>query len=118
MPKLLQNYNPNQKKAIELLNSVKISSPHIKVDDFPHHFSGGMRQRVLIAMALSCNPNLLIADEPTGNLDAERAAEILNLLESANARGTTVLIATHDRTLLDRRTARVIRLERGRLVNA
>ena len=86
-----------KKKAIELLNSVKISSPHIKVDDFPHHFSGGMRQRVLIAMALSCNPNLLIADEPTTALDVTVQSQILELINELKALyKTSVLFITHD----------------------
>ena len=64
------------------------------------------------------DPQILIADEPTGNLDAERAKEILNLLEYANSRGTTVLLATHDRTLLESHRGRVIKLDRGRLASA
>ena len=84
-------------KAIELLNAVKISSPNIKVEDFPHHFSGGMRQRVLIAMSLSCNPNLLIADEPTTALDVTVQSQILDLInELKKLYKTAVLFITHD----------------------
>lgn len=83
--------------AIELLNAVKISSPNIKVQDFPHHFSGGMRQRVLIAMSLSCNPNLLIADEPTTALDVTVQSQILDLInELKKLYKTAVLFITHD----------------------
>ena len=86
-----------KKKAIELLNSVKIPSPHLKINDFPHHFSGGMRQRVLIAMALSCNPNLLIADEPTTALDVTVQEQILELFNELKAQyKTAALFITHD----------------------
>ena len=86
-----------EKKAIELLNSVKISSPHLKANNFPHQFSGGMRQRVLIAMALSCNPNLLIADEPTTALDVTVQEQILELFNELKAQyKTAALFITHD----------------------
>ena len=70
-----------------------------------------------MARALVGDPALLLADEPTGNLDAERTAEVMELLEAANARGTTVVVATHDRALLARHKKRVVALERGRLVS-
>ena len=86
-----------KQKAIDLLNAVKISSPHLKFDDFPLHFSGGMRQRVLIAMALSCNPNLLIADEPTTALDVTVQEQILELINELKAQyKTAALFITHD----------------------
>jgi oligopeptide/dipeptide ABC transporter ATP-binding protein len=86
-----------KKKAIELLNSVKISSPHLKANNFPHQFSGGMRQRVLIAMALSCNPNLLIADEPTTALDVTVQEQILELFNELKAQyKTAALFISHD----------------------
>jgi len=85
---------------------------------FPSKLSGGEQQRAAIARALINDPVLLLADEPTGNLDADMSAEIFALLERANARGTTVLMATHDQTLMDRASKRVLRLEGGRLGSA
>ena len=82
---------------------------------FPLSLSGGEQQRAAVARALVGDPALLLADEPTGNLDAERTAEVLQLLEAANARGTTVVVATHDRALLSRHKKRVIALEGGRV---
>jgi cell division transport system ATP-binding protein len=69
-----------------------------------------------VARALVGDPAILLADEPTGNLDAERTAEVLQLLEAANARGTTVVVATHDRSLLSRHKKRIVALEGGRVV--
>ena len=83
--------------AIEALNDVQIPNAESKLDDFPHQFSGGMRQRVMIAMGLSCNPVLLIADEPTTALDVTTQAQIMDLmLKLAADRGTAVLLITHD----------------------
>jgi cell division transport system ATP-binding protein len=86
-------------------------------DKFPPALSGGEQQRVAVARALAGEPALLLADEPTGNLDADRTLEVMELLAAANARGTTVVIATHDRSLLQRYKRRVIALERGRVVS-
>ncbi len=83
---------------------------------WPAELSGGEQQRVAIARALAAEPRLLLADEPTGNLDAERSLEILGLLHEIHARGTTVLLATHDRELIERSGARVLALRAGRLV--
>jgi cell division transport system ATP-binding protein len=88
----------------------------LKADKFPLSLSGGEQQRVAVARALVGEPALLLADEPTGNLDPERTLEVMDLLHAANARGTTVLVATHDRTLLDRYKKRVVALERGRVI--
>ena len=82
---------------------------------FPPSLSGGEQQRVALARALINNPAILLADEPTGNLDAELTVEIMELIASAAARGTTVLVATHDRALLDRYPRRILRLDAGRL---
>jgi cell division transport system ATP-binding protein len=103
-----------RRRVRELLRSVGLEH---RADKLPPSLSGGEQQRIAVARALAADPALLLADEPTGNLDPERTQEVMELLLAANARGTTVLIATHDRTLLARHKRRVIHLERGRLVS-
>ncbi len=103
-----------RKRVKALLRSVGLEHRGGK---FPPSLSGGEQQRVAVARALAADPALLLADEPTGNLDPERTVEVMDLLGGANARGTTVVVATHDRTLLDRYKKRVISLERGRVVS-
>lgn len=83
----------------------------------PLMLSGGEQQRVAIARALAKEPSILLADEPTGNLDPERAIDIINLFNDINARGTTVIVATHDRALIDKFSKRTIYLEKGKIVN-
>ena len=86
-----------REKAIDLLDNVGIDSPSQRVDNFPHQLSGGMRQRALIAMAISCNPRLLIADEPTTALDVTIQAQILELMNRIQSeRGMSILMITHD----------------------
>jgi oligopeptide/dipeptide ABC transporter ATP-binding protein len=85
------------KRAIEMLDLVRIPSPERRVSDYPHNMSGGMRQRVMIAMALSCNPKLLIADEPTTALDVTIQAQILDLMRDLQQRlKMSILLITHD----------------------
>ena len=87
-----------RKKTIEMLRLVKIADPESRVDSYPHQLSGGMRQRVMIAMALSCNPSLLIADEPTTALDVTIQAQILELMKELQQKigGMALLLITHD----------------------
>lgn len=83
--------------ALEMLQKVRISSPEQRLKEYPHQLSGGMRQRIMIAMALSCNPKLLIADEPTTALDVTIQAQILYLMrELRNMTGTSIILITHD----------------------
>ena len=84
-------------KTVDLLRAVKIPSPEIRIKEYPHQMSGGMRQRVMIAMAIACNPSLLIADEPTTALDVTIQAQILDLLRSLRQqRNMAILLITHD----------------------
>jgi len=86
-----------RQRAIDLLRRVHIASPERRIDDYPHKLSGGMRQRVMIAMALACDPSLLIADEPTTALDVTLQAQILDLMrELRAASGAAIILITHD----------------------
>ncbi len=106
-----------RRKAIEMLRLVEISEPERRVDDYPHQLSGGMRQRVMIAMALSCEPHLLIADEPTTALDVTIQAQILDLLAGLQARlGMALLLVTHDLGVVAQRADEVVIMYAGRIV--
>ena len=87
-----------------------------KAKMYPNELSGGEQQRVALARALVNNPSMIIADEPTGNLDPETAWEIMNLLKEINARGTTIVVATHAKDIVDRMNKRVIRIDDGNIV--
>jgi cell division transport system ATP-binding protein len=88
-----------------------------KGERFPGQLSGGEQQRVAIARALVNNPSMIIADEPTGNLDPQRSLEIMMLLERINELGTTVLVVTHEKALVNRFTKRVVAIENGRIIS-
>ena len=83
----------------------------------PHELSGGEQQRVAIARALANNPSVIIADEPTGNLDPSRSLEIMMLLEQINALGTTVMVVTHEKELVNRFTKRVVAIDEGKIIS-
>ena len=88
-----------------------------KADRYPGQLSGGEQQRVAIARALVNNPSMIIADEPTGNLDPQRSLEIMMLLERINELGTTVLVVTHEKSLVNRFSKRVVAIENGRIIS-
>lgn len=103
----------NKKKIINALSEVGLSH---KQSNMPHELSGGEKQRVAIARAIINDPFMLLADEPTGNLDPETADEILEILKKINARGTSVIFATHNYDLVRKFNAKIIRLESGKAV--
>jgi peptide/nickel transport system ATP-binding protein len=104
-------------RTIELLAAVGIPQPNHRVDNYPHEFSGGMRQRVMIAMAVSCHPDILIADEPTTALDVTIQAQILSLLRKLrNDFGTAVVLITHDMGVVAGMADRIAVMYAGRIV--
>ena len=111
------NEKPAQ-KTIEMLRLVKIADPESRVDSYPHQLSGGMRQRVMIAMALSCNPSLLIADEPTTALDVTIQAQILELMKELQQKigGMALLLITHDLGVVAEQADEVAIMYAGKIV--
>lgn len=102
-----------RKKTLKALDLVGLKE---KVKSYPHELSGGEQQRVALARALVNNPSMLIADEPTGNLDPDTAWDIMNLLNDINMRGTTVVVATHAKDIVDKMKKRVIHISKGDIV--
>ena len=117
MPLIVRGDRPAyaDRRSREVLEQVGLG---FRVNSFPDEISGGEQQRVAIARALIHQPGVLIADEPTGNLDSYMSAEIFRLLEQVNAQGTTVFVATHDTELIKRRSFRVIEISEGQVVRA
>lgn len=103
-----------QRRVLRVLNEVGLIH---KRNQHPNQLSGGEQQRVAIARALVNEPFILLADEPTGNLDLENAENIMHLLEKINAKGTAVLMATHDYNLVKQRGKRIIRIEQGQTLD-
>ena len=113
VPRVLgQPVDQQRKKAFQVLKWVGLQH---RINAYPIELSGGEQQRVAIARALINDPALILADEPTGNLDPDLALEVMNLFREINAKGTTVLVATHDRELIRRVGKRTITLEHGLL---
>lgn len=103
-------------RAIDLLKAVKIPSPEIRIREYPHQISGGMRQRVMIAMAIACNPSILIADEPTTALDVTIQSQILGLLQTLRKEmSMSLLLITHDLGIISENADRVAIMYAGRL---
>jgi oligopeptide/dipeptide ABC transporter ATP-binding protein len=106
-----------RERVIEMLRLVEMPEPTRRVDEYPHQLSGGMRQRVMIAMALSCNPKLLIADEPTTALDVTIQAQILDLMRELKAKtGAAIVLITHDLGVVAEMAQRVVVMYAGRKV--
>lgn len=104
-------------KAVQMLDTVHIKDPASRIYDYPHQFSGGMRQRVMIAMALACQPELLIADEPTTALDVTIQAEILKLLKEIQQKfNLAIIYITHNFGIIEALCQRVIVLYKGKMV--
>ena len=111
------NYQDSLERSIQLLKEVGIENPEERIEDYPHQFSGGMRQRVVIALAISCEPDLIIADEPTTALDVSIQHQILKLLKHLTVkRNLAVMIITHDMGVIAETTDRVIVMRYGKIV--
>lgn len=118
---LVTHFDISKKEAmdrtVELLKAVRIPSPELRIKDYPHQMSGGMRQRVMIAIAIACNPSLLIADEPTTALDVTIQAQILELLQGfRKERDMAILLITHDLSIISEQADRVAIMYAGRIM--
>lgn len=116
LPLIYQGVNADDRRdmALEALARVGLAN---RIKHRPVEMSGGQQQRVAIARALANNPSVIIADEPTGNLDPARSLEIMSLLEKINDMGTTILVVTHERELVNRFGKRVVAIESGRIIS-
>jgi cell division transport system ATP-binding protein len=115
LPRILGESAKEQRRlAVEVLRSVGLAH---RIDAYPKQLSGGEQQRVAIARAIISRPDILLADEPTGNLDPDLSAELIKLFLRIHQDGTTVILATHDRELIRRVNRRVLYLESGRLIS-
>ncbi|HEY9076992.1 MAG TPA: ABC transporter ATP-binding protein [Anaerolineaceae bacterium] len=111
--------NEARKRTVDMLRAVGIASPEQRVSEYPHEYSGGMRQRAMIAMALSCNPSLLIADEPTTALDVTIQAQILDLMKSLQQQfHMSILIITHNLGVVAEMASRVVVMYMGKIVES
>lgn len=108
----------NKAQVIDLLHEVGIPSPEIRINNYPHELSGGMRQRAMIAMALSCNPEILLADEPTTALDVTIQAQILDLFQKIAAdRGMAIIFVTHDLGVIAEIADQILVMKSGEVVD-
>jgi cell division transport system ATP-binding protein len=108
---------PEREVKAQVLDALKMVNLRHKTDSYPSALSGGEQQRVVIARAIAGDPIIVLADEPTGNLDPDTAAGIMRIFRDINAKGTTILIATHNRELFRNTGKRVIRLDNGDIVS-
>jgi peptide/nickel transport system ATP-binding protein len=115
----MANSREARERSVEMLAQVGIASPQQRFDEYPHQFSGGMRQRAMIAMALACNPNLLIADEPTTALDVTIQAQILELMKSLQDQfGMAIMMITHNLGVVAEMANEVAVMYMGKIVES
>ena len=114
----METCGSSRSKIVNVIPQVlKIVGLEDKVDRYPHQLSGGEQQRVVIARSLVHKPKLIVADEPTGNLDSINAREIIDLLKKINELGTTVVLVTHDREVVNNLKKRVVTVDDGQIIS-